>query len=176
MEMGVIYLGNQFIKNLQPIETIGMTGENAKKLLEQNLPLFKQIKKEIFNKQPKCRSIALLPLFIRKNTFGILALASKKQIDFDEEKKQLLSAIGHQLAINIENAILFKELDEKVIWVVATRDEIEIPKQYLTLNVDKNISATQLREQVQEAYLDKNIAKEIITYYKDISLKSEQHP
>lgn len=64
----------------------------------------------------------------------------------------------------------FKELDEMVTWVVATRDQIEIPKQYLRLNVDKNISATQLREQVQEAYLDKNIAKEIITYYKDISL------
>ena len=139
MEMGVIYLGNQFIKNLQPIETIGMTGENAKKLLEQNLPLFKQIKKdkndlflnpsngvfrEIFNKQPKCRSIALLPLFIRKNTFGILALASKKQIDFDEEKKQLLSAIGHQLAINIENAILFKELDEKTKEVEAKNKEL----------------------------------------------------
>jgi len=139
MEMGVIYLGNQFIKNLQPIETIGITDEDAIKLLEQNLSVIKQINKEkkdlflnpsngvfreIFNKQPKCRSIALLPLFIRKNTFGILALASKKQIDFDEEKKQLLSAIGHQLAINIENAILFKELDEKTREVEAKNKEL----------------------------------------------------
>jgi PAS domain S-box-containing protein len=128
MEMGVIYLGNQFIKNLLPILTIGITEYNAKKLLDQNLPVIKQIKKEkkdlflnpsngfiweIFGKNPRCRSMALLPLFIRQNTFGILALASRKLIEFDEEKKQILSAIGHQLAINIENAILFKELEEK---------------------------------------------------------------
>jgi PAS domain S-box-containing protein len=139
MEMGVIYLGNQFIKNLQPIETIDITHEDAKKLLDQNLSVIKQLKKEkkdlflnpsngilweIFNKQPKCRSMALLPLFIRKNTFGILALASKKQIDFDEEKKHILSAIGHQLAINIENAILFKELDEKTKEVEAKNKEL----------------------------------------------------
>lgn len=128
MEMGVIYLGNQFIKNLHPIVTIGITPENAKKLLDQNLSVIKQIKKEkndlffnpsngilreILNKKPRCRSMALLPLFIRQSIFGILALASQKQITFDEEKKQLLSAIGHQLSINIENAILFKELEEK---------------------------------------------------------------
>ncbi len=139
MEMGVIYLGNQFIKNLQPIVTIGITSENAKRLLDQNLPVIKQLKSEkedlflnpsngilweIFNKQPKCRSIALLPLFIRHNMFGILALASKKQIIFDEEKKQLLSAIGHQLAINIENAILFRELEEKTKEVEAKNKEL----------------------------------------------------
>jgi len=139
MEMGVIYLGNRFIKNLQPLVTIGITHENARKLVEQNVSVIKQLKKEkkdlflnpsngilweIFNKQPKCRSMALLPLFIRKNTFGILVLASKKQINFDEEKKQLLSAIGHQLAINIENAILFKELEEKSKEVEAKNKEL----------------------------------------------------
>ena len=138
-EMAVIYLGNQFIKNLQPIVTIGISKDNAKKLLDQNLPVIKQIKKEkkdlflnpsngffseIFGKNPRCRSMALLPLVIRQNTFGILTLASRKLIDFDEEKKQILSAIGHQLAINIENAILFKELDEKSKEVEAKNKEL----------------------------------------------------
>lgn len=139
MEMGVIYLGNQFIKNLQPIVNIGITTESARKLLDQNLPVIKQIKKEkkdlflnpsngiiweIFGKHPRCRSMALLPLFIRQNTFGILVLASKKLIEFDEEKKQLLSAIGHQLANNIENAILFRELEEKSKEVEAKNKEL----------------------------------------------------
>ena len=138
-EMAVIYLGNQFIKNLQPIVTIGISKDNAKKLLDQNLPVIKQIKKEkkdlflnpsngffseIFGKNPRCRSMALLPLVIRQNTFGILTLASRKLIEFDEEKKQILSAIGHQLAINIENAILFKELDEKSKEVEAKNKEL----------------------------------------------------
>ena len=118
---------------------VGIDYENAIKLLEQNIPVIKQIKKEkkdlflnpsngiiweIFNKQPKYRSIALLPLFIRKSTFGILVLASKKHIEFDEEKKQLLSAISHQLAINIENALLFKELEEKTKEVEAKNKEL----------------------------------------------------
>ncbi len=139
MEMGVIYLGNQFLKNLQPIVSIGITNENAKRLLDQNLPILKQIKKEkkdlfqnpsngiireIFGTKPRCRSMALLPLFIRKNKFGILALASKNQIDFDEEKKQLLSAIGHQIAINIENALLFKDLEGKTREVEAKNKEL----------------------------------------------------
>lgn len=139
MELGVIYLGNRSLKSLQPNVIIGVNHENAIRLLEQNIALIKQIKKEkndlflnpsngliweIFNKQPKCRSIAMIPLFIRKNTFGILLLASKKQIEFDEEKKQLVSAIGHQLAINIENALLFKELDEKTKEVEAKNKEL----------------------------------------------------
>ena len=62
----------------------------------------------------------------------------------------------------------FEDLDQKVSWVVATRDGISIPPQYLRLNVDQNVSATQLRQSVNEAYLDKSIADEIITYYKDI--------
>lgn len=139
MELGVIYLGNRSLKSLRPNVTIGINHENAIKLLEQNIALIKQIKKEkndlflnpsngliweIFNKQPKCRSIALIPLCIRKNTFGILLLASKKQIEFDEEKKQLVSAIGHQLAINIENALLFKELEEKTKEVEAKNKEL----------------------------------------------------
>ncbi len=62
----------------------------------------------------------------------------------------------------------FDELDKSVTWVVATRDGITIPEGYITLDVNQDISATALREQVDEAYLDKSIANEIITYYKDI--------
>ena len=66
----------------------------------------------------------------------------------------------------------FTELDEMVTWVVATRDNIEIPPQYIKLNVNQNISATQLREQVQEAYLDKSIAKEILDFYQNKDIKN----
>ncbi len=63
----------------------------------------------------------------------------------------------------------FEELDKLVTWVVATRNGISIPDKYITLDVHQDISATELREQVNEAYLDKSIANEIITYYKDIN-------
>lgn len=139
IEMGAIYQGNQFLKTLQPIAAAGMTLENANELLEQYREQIKQIKRqkedlflnspngkfwEIFGKSLRCRSLAFIPLFIRKSSFGLLVLASKSRIEFDQEKRQLLSAIGHQLAINIENAILFKELEEKSREVEAKNKEL----------------------------------------------------
>jgi len=59
----------------------------------------------------------------------------------------------------------FAELDALVTWVVATRDNIEIPKEFLTLKVNQDISATQLRQSVNDAYLDTSVAQEIIDFY-----------
>lgn len=61
----------------------------------------------------------------------------------------------------------FETLDTLVEWVVATRDKIEIPSGYRMLKIDHDISATQLRENMDESCLDKSVAKEIITYYKE---------
>jgi len=59
----------------------------------------------------------------------------------------------------------FKELDALVIWVVATRDNIEIPKEFMSLKVNQDISATQLRQNINDAYLDKNVAQDILDFY-----------
>jgi nicotinate-nucleotide adenylyltransferase len=90
---------------------------------------------------------------------------------FKDEDDDIYFIIGADNLASLRQWNSFETLDQMVTWVVATRGDIKIPEQYQTLKVDHDISATQLREQVQEAYLDKNIAKEIITYYKDISLK-----
>jgi len=39
---------------------------------------------------------------------------------------------------------MYKELKEHVTFLVASRDNIVIPKSYLTLNIDENISSTQI--------------------------------
>lgn len=73
-------------------------------------------------------------------------------------------------ADNLQKLSQWKEyeaLNAMVTWVVATRDTIEIPPGYLTLKIDHDISATQLREHMHEAYLDKSVAHDIITYYKE---------
>jgi len=61
----------------------------------------------------------------------------------------------------------FEELDKMVTWVVASRDNIKIPESFISLDVNQDISATQLRESIDEAYLDKNVAKEIIDFYQE---------
>ena len=90
---------------------------------------------------------------------------------FKTEDDEIYLIVGADNLASLSQWNSFEALDKMVTWVVATRDNIKIPEKYLTLNVDHDISATRLREQVQEAYLDRNIAQEIIAYYSDISSK-----
>ncbi len=60
----------------------------------------------------------------------------------------------------------FEELDTMLTWIVATRDNIEIPKKFHTLKVNQDISATQLRSSIDKAYLDESVAAEIINFYR----------
>ena len=128
MEIGVVYLGKQQLKSLKSVAVIGINKEKANKIIEQNYNSIQQLKKkkknlflnisnnffiDIFSKSSTCKSLVFIPLLISKNTFGILGLASKKNIEFTQEKKQLLSTIGNHLSVNIENCILFNELKEK---------------------------------------------------------------
>jgi len=127
-EQCAVCLGDSRLTNFGPIAILGMTQSEAESLLERYFDLIIQLKKEkklitlhptsalftdLFTRPPHCRSIALVPLSIRKNLFGAFAVASVNHIEFDAETKALLTTIGQQLSIHIENAMLFKELDSK---------------------------------------------------------------
>jgi len=59
----------------------------------------------------------------------------------------------------------FELLNKKVTWVVATRDSLNIPDEFIKLHVEKDISATQLRDKLQEEFISKEIQEEIETFY-----------
>ena len=83
----------------------------------------------------------------------------------DEDETYLI--IG---ADNLQKLSLWKsftELDALVTWVVASRDNIDIPEQFLNLNVNQDVSATQLRQNINDAYLDPRVRKEIINFYQN---------
>ena len=100
------------------------------------------------------------------------AVASIETVSHFKNSDDIYFIIGADNLESLSSWKNFKELDEMVTWVVATRDNIKIPPRYISLNVNQNISATQLREQVQEAYLDKNIAKEILDFYQNKDMKN----
>ena len=82
-----------------------------------------------------------------------------------EDEDELYFIIG---ADNLEKLSLwknFEELDAIVTWVVATRNNIEIPDGFITLNVNQDICATDLREGIKHAYLNEHVAQEIIDFY-----------
>jgi len=55
------------------------------------------------------RSFVAIPLEANGKVFGVLNLGSRRQRPFAPEEVQLLTAVGHQIAVAINNAQLFEE-------------------------------------------------------------------
>ena len=58
----------------------------------------------------------------------------------------------------------YHKLKELVTFVVASRDDIAIPKNFLKIKVEEDISSTQLRENISEEKLSKICSDEIIDF------------
>jgi len=61
----------------------------------------------------------------------------------------------------------YDELKTLVTFVVAHRDDIEIPENFLELKVEESISSTELREHIEIKKLSKICSKEIVKFYKE---------
>lgn len=81
--------------------------------------------------------------------------------------KKIYLIIGADNLSSLNKWHRYEELKNKVTFLVATRDNIVIPKSYLTLNIDEKISSTQIRNKLQNRIkiitdvLDKNKAEKI---------------
>jgi len=61
----------------------------------------------------------------------------------------------------------FDELKSIVTFIVASREKIEIPKDFICLEIDEDVSSSSLRSQMDINKLSKINAKKIVTYYKE---------
>ncbi len=61
----------------------------------------------------------------------------------------------------------YDELKTKVTFIVATRDNIKIQKDFIQLKIDENISSSELRKSLDISKLPKKCALEIAQYYKE---------
>ncbi|WP_345986073.1 nicotinate (nicotinamide) nucleotide adenylyltransferase [Sulfurimonas sp. HSL-1656] len=67
----------------------------------------------------------------------------------------------------------FDALDRMVTWVVASRKGSEVPSRYLRLDVDVDISSTELRSLQKTHLIPDGVRKEIENYYKEIQCKND---
>jgi formate hydrogenlyase transcriptional activator len=70
------------------------------------------------------QAICCVPLIHRDRTFGTLNLASRRLDTFTDADVELLQPVGAQIAIAVENALAFKEID-------ALKDKLAVEKLYL---------------------------------------------
>jgi formate hydrogenlyase transcriptional activator len=70
------------------------------------------------------QAVCCVPLVHRDRTFGTLNLASRRIDTFTPADVELLQPVGAQIAIAVENALAFKEID-------ALKDKLAVEKLYL---------------------------------------------
>ena len=70
------------------------------------------------------QAVCCVPLIHRDRTFGTLNLASRRIDTFTPADVELLQPVGAQIAIAVENALAFKEID-------ALKDKLAVEKLYL---------------------------------------------
>ena len=85
----------------------------------------------------------------------------KKNYDINE----IYLIIGADNVKSLPKWNSYEELKKVVHFVVATRDDINIPKDLQKLQINVNISSTNLRDELHEEFLPPTIADEIIKHY-----------
>jgi len=103
-----------------------------------------------------------------------------RQVPTIETVKHLLKSytkiylvIGADNLAKLDDWNSYNELRELVTFVIASRDDIEIPDKFIMLSVDEKISSTQLRENMELSKLPKKCAEDIYNFYKEEHCKTE---
>lgn len=87
--------------------------------------------------------------------------------------KKIYLVIGADNLASLNKWNRYDELKELVTFVIVPRDDIDISSKFLKLDVEKNVSSTKLREDVNLSELPGVCAEEIYKYYKENHCKKE---
>ncbi|MBL0708716.1 MAG: nicotinate (nicotinamide) nucleotide adenylyltransferase [Sulfurimonas sp.] len=80
---------------------------------------------------------------------------------FLKKYKKIYLVIGADNLASLSRWHNYKKLNKLVTFIVASRDNIKIPKKYITLNIDESISSTKIRDKIKGNNLNNRI--ELIT-------------
>jgi len=117
--------------------------------------------KEIFS---SIKNVEISSFEVQKGT-KVPTLTTVKYLLKSYEKIYLV--IGADNLKSLDRWHSFEELKSKVTFIVASREEIPIPKNFLCLKIDENISSSKLRDKMNIDQLSKINAEKIVTYYKE---------
>jgi len=84
-----------------------------------------------------------------------------------KEYSKVYLVIGADNLLHLSKWHNFYELNELVTFIVASRDDIKVPSNFIRLDVNEKISSSSLREKMELSKLPKSIGKKIMHYYKE---------
>jgi len=85
--------------------------------------------------------------------------------------KKIYLVLGADSFASLHTWHRYDELKEKVEFIIASRDKIKIPDNYICLNIDENISSSVLRKNLDIQKIPSKCATEIAQFYKENNAK-----
>jgi nicotinate-nucleotide adenylyltransferase len=121
--------------------------------------------REIFSDDKKIE----VSSFEVKQNKKVPTLLTVHELKKDYEKIYLV--IGADNLDSLHKWYEFDTLNKEVTFIVATRDKVKVPKKFIQLDIDEDISSSSLRKNLDISKLPQKCAKEIAQYYKEHNAK-----
>jgi diguanylate cyclase (GGDEF)-like protein len=149
MQLEFAIEGEEVLEN----EPVPLENSFAKRVLETRQPLVLQTGEEIsqqphrtirHNEHGAVRSLAMAPLRLGDRCIGVMSAQSYNERAFDDSSVRLLTAIGEQLALAVQNAQLFGDAKSR-----ADRDPLTnlFHHRYLRTRLEEEISRSRFTNQ-----------------------------
>ena len=123
-----------------------------------------KIRLEWLQKLFTCRDIEILDFEVnQKRTVPTIETIDYLKNLYDLEKIYLI--IGADNLATLEDWHRYSELKDKVEFVIASRDEIILPKELIKLSINAKISSSKLRSNMSISFIPHKIADEVIDFY-----------
>lgn len=118
----------------------------------------------------KARSIVAVPLIARDHVIGVLEAVNKRDgAEFSAEDVELLSALGDQAAVAVQNALLFQQSDQVAEIVHEVRTPLTSITAYAELMQRPNITPEQSRQFAEVIVREARRLNELVSNYLDLA-------
>lgn len=87
------------------------------------------------------------------------------------EYNKIYLVIGADNLKSLSQWYQFDELKKLVTFIVASRKNIEVPKDFIRLDIDENISSSELRKNLDSSKLPEKAKNKILQYYKEYNAR-----
>jgi len=144
------------------------------------MPTFLNPFKENFTAPAELRLHWLLEIFsdYKKVDVSSFEVKKKKKVPAIETAQELLNiydkiyfVIGADNLANLKKWYKYEELTKLVTFIVATRNDVEVPLNFMKIAVDVNVTSSELRKKMDKTKVPQICADNIIKYYKEHNAK-----
>lgn len=143
MEEGNLHLkvhkgvSEKFAKALKTIKSIGISSEamRLRKTIAMDISQYPTHELIPLLQEEGLKSLASTPIIFKDSILGVINIAYHKPHTFSQDELNMFSSIGNELGVAIENARLFKELEQHNKTIEALYSVGMVVSQSLDLNI-----------------------------------------